>query len=408
MKRFHPATRPNRALCRTGFTLVELLVVIAIIGLLVGLMLPAVQAVRESARRMQCSNNLHQLALAAHSFHTQNSKFPYCRKFENYGLPSPGTNLTPIQMQLTYGWLAQLLPFIEQKTLYAQLGNVNLTSANSGLTFCGPSSVFPATGFPTTFATAAARSTVIPGLTCPTDVGSPTHPTSDANYSRFRGNYAGSVGPGSMYGVGVTGQAIQGPGVFWVISGQNFDDINNQPATTRIEDITDGSSKTVMFAEVANTSIADPGGALATGSSATMGDILGSAMGGSLFSELTAPFEPTFNDNVWVCPQTVNDNQYTFPCNSNTGGPPDNSNSSPSTSLAAGFSYAAAQPPFFVTECGDGGRFGAPGERRHQPGCLARHGHPRAPRRPRLSLHCRAVSRAAGSLERLVHCRGLV
>lgn len=89
---------------RRGFTLVELLVVIAIIGVLVALLLPAVQAARESARRMQCGNNLKQLALAVHNYHNTHLYFP------SEMVRNPG-----------WAWGALILPFIEQQNLYQQI-----------------------------------------------------------------------------------------------------------------------------------------------------------------------------------------------------------------------------------------------------------------------------------------------
>ena len=98
---------------RSGFTLVELLVVIAIIGVLIALLLPAVQQAREAARRGQCLNHLKQLALAMHNFHDTNNTFP-----KNVYGPNPGTTWD--------GWHLfsanyKLLPFIEQGNGYDQL-----------------------------------------------------------------------------------------------------------------------------------------------------------------------------------------------------------------------------------------------------------------------------------------------
>jgi prepilin-type N-terminal cleavage/methylation domain-containing protein/prepilin-type processing-associated H-X9-DG protein len=94
---------------RTGFTLIELLVVIAIIGILIALLLPAVQKARESAARVQCQNNLKQMGLACHAYHDANRRLPP-------GYIATGTSTSP-----GWGWAAYLLPYLEEQNLYRQI-----------------------------------------------------------------------------------------------------------------------------------------------------------------------------------------------------------------------------------------------------------------------------------------------
>ncbi|MDO4583090.1 MAG: DUF1559 domain-containing protein [Planctomycetia bacterium] len=106
----YPASSPGKTL-RKGFTLVELLVVIAIIGMLVGLLLPAVQQAREAARRMQCSNHVRQILLAAHQYAAQNREyFPYATGTKNFGSHLDGSG--------DYGFFTIILPYMEQQALY--------------------------------------------------------------------------------------------------------------------------------------------------------------------------------------------------------------------------------------------------------------------------------------------------
>ena len=96
---------------RKAFTLVELLVVIAIIGILVSLLLPAVQTAREAGRRTQCTNNLRQIGLAMHNYHDTHKTLPYGSDY-------------PHTMRGT--WCKLVLPQLEQQTLYDQIGRAHV------------------------------------------------------------------------------------------------------------------------------------------------------------------------------------------------------------------------------------------------------------------------------------------
>jgi prepilin-type N-terminal cleavage/methylation domain-containing protein/prepilin-type processing-associated H-X9-DG protein len=151
-----------------GFTLIELLVVIAIIAVLIGLLLPAVQKVREAANRMKCSNNLKQLGLAMHSYHDVNGLFPPGGRYLWTGTDNwawdKGT------------WLVYTLPYMEQENLYKQVPGLNIPNTNS----------FGAPPNGCNWGVAFANYPLLPYRRCPSDDWDESHPAV---------NYVASLGP---------------------------------------------------------------------------------------------------------------------------------------------------------------------------------------------------------------------
>ena len=194
---------------RSGFTLIELLVVIAIIAILIGLLLPAVQKVREAAARMKCSNNLKQMVLALHTYHDANDRYP---PYYPAGLPATDPR------RYTENWSFLLLPYIEQTAIYNQTIPDRATYD------------------------ALVRPRVIPTYVCPSNT-MPTPYTNSSGVVTALGSYLGITGRQRSDWKAPPAGFSMDTGVMAVT------DVTGKPVKINVASVTDGLSNTVAFGE---------------------------------------------------------------------------------------------------------------------------------------------------------------
>jgi prepilin-type N-terminal cleavage/methylation domain-containing protein/prepilin-type processing-associated H-X9-DG protein len=206
------ASRPHSRRAGPAFTLLELLVAIAIVGVLTGLLLPAVQKVRAAAVRLVCQNNLKQIGTALHDYHDTYSRFPPGTVDGPFG-PDVGQHDRSVYLHF-------LLPFAEQDAVYAQTRDW-LATAPAGEYMCHRC--------PTRF-------TVVPIFWCPSDPVGPKTETLAGDPQGFHTNYAACAGSTALNAAGGSGDRLNGT-FFW----------NSQVS---ISQVTDGTSNTVLVGEL--------------------------------------------------------------------------------------------------------------------------------------------------------------
>ncbi|HEY3787611.1 MAG TPA: DUF1559 domain-containing protein [Urbifossiella sp.] len=190
---------------RRAFTIIETLVVIGVMGVMIGLLMSAVQSARGAAYRAACANNLKQIALASHLYHDSRGAFPAALE----GFKDPGTLKFPLT-----NWCISLLPHLEQQALWQQ--------TDVAMSFPGSQNQNPPH---------VGMTTIVKVFACPADGRLSSVITDDRNYTAAYGSYEGIAGSGLLP------------------LGQGYDGVMRVPNGVRIAEITDGTSSTLVFGE---------------------------------------------------------------------------------------------------------------------------------------------------------------
>jgi prepilin-type N-terminal cleavage/methylation domain-containing protein len=239
-----------------GFTLVELLVVIAIIGILVALLLPAIQAAREAARRSQCQNNMKNLGLSLLNFEHSKKKYPYAVQTEQEDVPGAGKSqliqFAQSGKALYANWAIQVLPYLEEQPLYDSFALERSSGRKIPLTLNTiPTAILPSGKAAN--ANFVGRNTELQVMLCPSDGGKGnfydgTGTPANSGGQWARGNYVYNAGLSMILSnEGAWNKTAADPDGNLVTCGRG---IGGADVACKISQITDGTSKTMALSEV--------------------------------------------------------------------------------------------------------------------------------------------------------------